>query len=98
MVPAARPIHVDKGEIYDATFSSKTVCLVSSFFDHALIVLQLVVATTVNMLVYALPSDEDSDNSEERKEGQPVALELLRTIDRPDLPGKDAGSSFRAAR
>ncbi|KAI0663153.1 WD40 repeat-like protein [Cubamyces menziesii] len=82
LVPAARPIHVDKGEIFDATFSSKT----------------LVVATTVNMLVYALPSDEDSDSSEERKEGQPAALELLRTIDRPDLPGKDAGSSFRAAR
>ncbi|KAI0722994.1 WD40 repeat-like protein [Earliella scabrosa] len=76
LVPAASPIHLDKGEIYDAAFSSTT----------------LVVATTVNLLVYALPS-EDGEASEKPKE-----LELLQSIDRPTLPGKDAGSSFRSVR
>ncbi|KAI1789016.1 WD40 repeat-like protein [Ganoderma leucocontextum] len=71
--PIATPIRLEKGEIYDAAFSSKT----------------LVVATTVNLLVYALPSEED---------GEVTTLELLHTIDRPTLPGKDAGSSYRAVR
>ncbi|KAI0751449.1 WD40 repeat-like protein [Daedaleopsis nitida] len=75
----ALPIHIDKGEIYDAAFSTTT----------------LVVATTVNLLVYALPSANE-DASE--KQPSPVALELLQTIDRPTLPGKDAGSSFRSVR
>ncbi|KAI0356520.1 WD40 repeat-like protein [Trametes cingulata] len=80
--PAVSPIHVDKGEIFDATFSSTT----------------LVLASTVNLSVYALPSEEDGDAVEERKQAQPAALELIKTVDRPELPGKDAGSSFRAAR
>ncbi|EED80759.1 predicted protein [Postia placenta Mad-698-R] len=83
---AASPIHIDKGEIYDATFSSST----------------LVVATTVNLLVYALPpSDADAKRAKaygKKKESTLAKLELLKTIDRPTLPGKDAGSSFRAAR
>ncbi|OSC98694.1 WD40 repeat-like protein [Trametes coccinea BRFM310] len=81
--PVAAPIHLDKGEIFDASFSPQT----------------LVVASTVNLFVYALPADEDGDASDGKKKGvEPAALELLQTIDRPDLPGKDAGSSFRAAR
>ncbi|KAI0771972.1 WD40 repeat-like protein [Trametes elegans] len=80
--PAASTVHLDKGEVFDATFSSKT----------------LVVASTINLFVYALPSEDDNDSTEGKKEGQPVALDLLKTIDRPTLPGKDAGSSFRAAR
>ncbi|KAI0370159.1 WD40 repeat-like protein [Pilatotrama ljubarskyi] len=80
--PAASPVHVDKGEIFDATFSSTT----------------LVVASTVNLYVYALPSEGDGDVLEERKQAQPAALKLMETVERPELPGKDAGSSFRAAR
>ncbi|PIL36872.1 hypothetical protein GSI_00562 [Ganoderma sinense ZZ0214-1] len=80
--PIATPIHLEKGEIYDAAFSSKT----------------LVVATTVNLLVYALPSEEEGEATEKSKGTPPVPLELLHTIDRPALPGKDAGSSYRAVR
>ncbi|OJT13356.1 hypothetical protein TRAPUB_10122 [Trametes pubescens] len=77
--PAGPSIHLDKGEIFDATFSSKT----------------LVVASTVNLFAYALSSDEDGGKE---KEGKPAALELLKTVDRPELPGDDAGGSFRAVR
>ncbi|RDX53578.1 WD40 repeat-like protein, partial [Lentinus brumalis] len=76
--PIAAPIHLEKGEIYDAAFSSN----------------RLVVATTVSLLVYALPSE---DNKPAEKQSEPQ-LELLQTIDRPLLPGKDAGSNYRAVR
>ncbi|KAL1946583.1 hypothetical protein VTO73DRAFT_14687 [Trametes versicolor] len=79
--PVGSSIHLDKGEIFDATFSSKT----------------LVVASTVNLFAYALPSDEDGDAGA-KKEGKPAALDLVKTIDRPELPGDDAGGSFRAVR
>ncbi|KAH8106308.1 WD40 repeat-like protein [Cristinia sonorae] len=75
--PVALPISLPKGEIYDATFSSST----------------LVVATTVNLLIYSLPP-----LSEEKKSPALPELELVNTIDRPSLPGSDAGSSFRCAR
>nr|VWO99661.1 Putative 6-4 photolyase [Ganoderma boninense] len=80
--PIATPIQLEKGEVYDAAFSSKT----------------LVVATTVNLLVYALPSEEEGEATEKSKgkEAPLAPLELLHTIDRPTLPGKDAGSSYRA--
>ncbi|KAI0722173.1 WD40 repeat-like protein [Cerioporus squamosus] len=76
--PVAAPIHLDKGEIYDAAFSSN----------------RLVVATTVSLLVYALPSEHDKPSEKQSKS----QLELLQTLDRPSLPGKDAGSSYRAVR
>ncbi|KAH9850052.1 WD40 repeat-like protein [Lenzites betulinus] len=82
LVPTAAPIHLDKGEIFDATFSSKT----------------LVVASTVNLLAYALPSDEETEGTADGKQVQPASLKLVHTIDRPELSGKDVGSSFRGAR
>ncbi|KAH9927127.1 WD40 repeat-like protein [Epithele typhae] len=78
MYSAASSIHLDKGEIYDVAFSSKTI----------------VVVTTVNLLVYALPPEEISG----KKKAKISDLELLRTVDRPTLPGKDISSSFRAGR
>ncbi|GBE79367.1 WD40 repeat-like protein [Sparassis latifolia] len=84
--PAALPVHLDKGEIYDASFSAKT----------------LVIATTVNLLVYALPSSDIPEKSDKatgkQKQIPPVELCLLKTVDRPNLPGKDAGGSFRSVR
>ncbi|KZT72696.1 WD40 repeat-like protein [Daedalea quercina L-15889] len=84
--PAVSPIHLDKGEIYDASFSSNT----------------LVVATTINLLVYAVPSSDTQAKSEKaagkEKESALTALELLKTIERPTLPGNNAGSSFRSVR
>ncbi|CDO74285.1 hypothetical protein BN946_scf184663.g6 [Trametes cinnabarina] len=80
--PIAAPVHLDKGEIFDASFSSKTV----------------VVASTVNLLVYSLPAEEDGVAAPKEPNSEPPVLELLHTIDRPELPGKDAGSSFRAGR
>lgn len=74
--PAATSIKVSQGEIYDASFSSTA----------------LVIVTTVNLLVYALP---DTSTNGKQKVSE---LELVKTVDRPPLPGKDAGSSFRAAR
>ncbi|EJF62868.1 WD40 repeat-like protein [Dichomitus squalens LYAD-421 SS1] len=82
LTPVATPIHLEKGEMYDAAFSSST----------------LVVATTVNLLVYALPSEAEGDTAEKSKDSRSISSELLHTIDRPTLPGKDAGSSFRAVR
>ncbi|KAI0736108.1 WD40 repeat-like protein [Fomitopsis betulina] len=75
---AASPVHVDKGEIYDASFSSNT----------------LVVATTVNLQVYALPKSDKAAGKE--REGTVTTLELLMTVERPTLPGDNAGSSFRS--
>lgn len=60
---------------------------------YAYIFAQLVIATTVNLLVYALPPEDDASTK-----GDQAQLELLQTIDRPSLPGKDAGSSYRAVR
>lgn len=54
-------------------------------------------ASTVNLFAYALPSDEEGDAGKEKK-GKLAALDLLKTIDRPELPGDDAGGSFRAVR
>ncbi|OBZ76124.1 Guanine nucleotide-exchange factor SEC12 [Grifola frondosa] len=83
---AATPIQLKKGEVYDASFSTTT----------------LVVATTVNLLVYTLPATRSTAGSEKvvgkQKEYPITSLELIRTVERPTLPGKDAGSSFRAAR
>jgi prolactin regulatory element-binding protein len=85
--PAATPIHITQGEIYDATFSAT----------------QLVVATTVNLLVYALTTTA-SEKGKEKASTSPAAepitasLELVRTVERAALPGSFAGSSFRAAR
>jgi len=87
--PVTAPVKVLKGEIYDATFSAST----------------LVVATTVNILVYALPvsSDKTTGKPRSKKSGKQKAealpeLELVTTVERPTLPGNDAGSSFRAIR
>ncbi|THH01859.1 hypothetical protein EW026_g907 [Hermanssonia centrifuga] len=84
--PVAIPIHLDKGEIYDATFSADT----------------LVICTTVSLLVYSLPQ-QTTDGTTEKKAGKQkeVALpklDLVKTVDRPTLPGQDGGSSFRSAR
>jgi prolactin regulatory element-binding protein len=54
----------------------------------------------VNLLVYTLKTGS-SEKGKERasSESTPAtALELLRTVERPALPGNFAGSNFRAAR
>jgi prolactin regulatory element-binding protein len=58
--------------------------------------LQLVVATTVNLLVYSLKTTI----SEKGKETTPTvsSLSLAHTVERPTLPGNFAGSNFRTAR
>ncbi|EMD40452.1 hypothetical protein CERSUDRAFT_130311 [Gelatoporia subvermispora B] len=80
--PVAQAIHLDKGEIFDAAFSSKT----------------LVVATTVNLLVYDIEALESSQKDSGASKNSLPELKLVRTIERPKLPGNDAGSSFRAVR
>ncbi|KAK7695568.1 hypothetical protein QCA50_000204 [Cerrena zonata] len=84
--PAASPLNTAKEDIYDAAFSS-------SYF---------VVATTVHLLVYSRPPSKDLSESPKKTGKQKASslaeLELVKTIDRPTLPGKDAGSSFRAIR
>ncbi|KAJ3558946.1 hypothetical protein NM688_g634 [Phlebia brevispora] len=85
--PAATALRLSKGEIYDATFSSSN----------------LVVATTVNLMIYAVPSaSEADDGTSEKQAGKQkeisLELDLVQTIERPTLPGTDAGSSFRAVR
>ncbi|KAJ7667843.1 WD40-repeat-containing domain protein [Mycena polygramma] len=74
-------------EIYDVTFSQN----------------MLVVATTDNLLVYALPSETKSSPSKDKKKGKQKAtvlsdLELLQTVDPPAAVSGSTGSTFRAAR
>ncbi|KAJ6539193.1 quinon protein alcohol dehydrogenase-like superfamily [Mycena capillaripes] len=76
-------------EIYDVTFSQDT----------------LVVATTDNLLVYALPAEAKGSGSpsKNKKKGKQKAaviseLELVRSVDPPAAVSGSTGSTFRAAR
>ncbi|KAK7061573.1 WD-repeats-region domain-containing protein [Favolaschia claudopus] len=74
-------------EIYDVTFSQNSI----------------VVATTDNLLVYALPSEDKESPSKNKKKGKQKAaalseLELLQTVDSPAAVSGSTGSTFRAAR
>ncbi|KZP24521.1 WD40 repeat-like protein [Athelia psychrophila] len=65
-------------EIYDATFSAT----------------DLVVVTTRNLLVYALPVSEKANETTVNA----PPLKLRQTVNIPELPGRIAGGSFRATR
>ncbi|KAI9454613.1 WD40 repeat-like protein [Russula earlei] len=69
--------YVDQGEIYDAAFSET----------------ELVVATTLNLLVYSLPGNKKG----EEKESSVFKLENPSIIERPKLPGGDTGT-FRVGK
>lgn len=100
--PVAAPMHLPKGEIYDATFSETSVSTPSAkkTLPHLTMPhMQLVVATTVSLLVYSLPpKSTEGEKSTGKQKNKLPELELKSTIDRPTLPGSDAGSSFRSAR
>ncbi|KAG1753875.1 quinon protein alcohol dehydrogenase-like superfamily [Suillus paluster] len=84
--PVAQPVQVPKGEIYDVTFSST----------------HLVLATSLNLLVYALPKPplEDSEKSPKKRKGKqkgkgkekeapsrtPSQTPELRLVDTIDIP------------
>jgi len=60
-----------------------------------------VLATTVSLLVYALPPDETQKSKKASGKKKAISLadlKLLRTVDRPTLPGKYSSSTFRAVR
>jgi hypothetical protein len=57
---------------------------------------QIVIATTVNLLVYSIKIS-GSDKGKEKATLNTV-LELIKTVERPALPGNFAGSNFRSAR
>jgi prolactin regulatory element-binding protein len=59
---------------------------------------QLVVATTVNLLVYDLKSTASEKGKAKASAPISVSLELLQTVERPTLPSNFTSSSFRAAR
>ncbi|TFK43366.1 WD40 repeat-like protein [Crucibulum laeve] len=80
-------------EIYDATFSATS----------------LVIATTMNLLVYALPNIEKTSTTSPKKgkgknklgggSSEKIGtLELKETVGLPSMTGGSAGSTFRAAR
>ncbi|OJA20908.1 hypothetical protein AZE42_00895 [Rhizopogon vesiculosus] len=90
--PVVQPIQITKGEIYDATFSSS----------------HLVLATSLNLLVYALPEPplEGGEQTPKKKKGkqkgkgnpsqtssQTPELRLVETIDIPLVPGAPAQSN-----
>jgi len=100
---AAQPIHTAH-DIYDATFSSTTVSpIVFISWRHLTPLQQLVIATTHNLLVYALPSrptvsptsspskskgrSRKKSKREKSKSQLDLGLELLRTVELPALPG-----------
>ncbi|KAF9498533.1 WD40 repeat-like protein [Pleurotus eryngii] len=88
--PVVQSISTGKDDIYDATFSSKTV----------------VVATTANLIVYAipkLPEAASSHSPSKKRKGKQKAhsipdLEILRTVEVPASLGGVSGSTFRSAR
>ncbi|KAL0949636.1 hypothetical protein HGRIS_009682 [Hohenbuehelia grisea] len=90
LAPVVQSISTGKDDIYDATFSATT----------------LVVTTTANLLVYALPKASNSrpqSPSKGKKKGKQKAqplpdLEILRTVELPASLGGVSGSTFRAAR
>jgi len=90
LTPISQNIQTENAEIYDASFSSTT----------------LVIATTVNLLVYALPKVTEISKtppSKSKRKGKQKAkplpeLELLQTLDLPSSLGGATGSTFRAAR
>ena len=60
---------------------------------------QLIIATTVGLLVYSLKSkDEESEKTSKQDSSSLPELELLNTIELPAVPGNEGGSSFRCAR
>jgi prolactin regulatory element-binding protein len=64
---------------------------------------QLVLVTTINLLVYELPTSvadgpSKKASGKQKKAVEAASLKLVQTVDRPTLPGKNAGSSFRAAK
>jgi len=69
--------HIDQGEIYDAAFSET----------------ELVVATTVNLLIYSLPGSKKG----KEKESSVLKLENPSVVERPKLPGGETGT-FRVAK
>ena len=122
-LPSLAPIgtRLEKDEIYDVAFSPTSVrpspspspspSLSSPHDDaHRLTPLQVIVATTANLQIYALPPDDDNDEFEKETgaskgkgkgtdKGTPAApLKHLRTVARPKLPGGEPQSAFRAAR
>ncbi|KAI0248709.1 WD40-repeat-containing domain protein [Lactifluus subvellereus] len=74
---ASTSTHIDRGEIYDAAFSET----------------MLVVATTVNLLVYNLSGSKKG----KEKEGAVLTLENPSIIEPPKLPGEETGT-FRVAK
>lgn len=92
--PVARPVHVSRGEIYDATLSAT----------------HLILATSVNLLVYALPAAlrfGGKDNQENAIIDNlhtlidtPPELKLVKTLDIPPISTIPTGATvtFRAAR
>ncbi|KII95368.1 hypothetical protein PLICRDRAFT_48333 [Plicaturopsis crispa FD-325 SS-3] len=86
LLPVAEALKVSQGEIYDATFSIGTS-------------VKLLVATTTNLLLYAVPSASSTSKSKKGKQKEiPLnQLELLETVALPTLPG-GVGATFRAAR
>lgn len=59
---------------------------------------QLVIATTVNLLVYEIKASTSEKGKERASSATATSFELVKTIERPTLPGNFAGSNFRAAR
>ncbi|KAI6164715.1 hypothetical protein EDD17DRAFT_1557576 [Pisolithus thermaeus] len=87
--PVARPIVVSKGEIYDATLSAT----------------HLILATSVNLLVYALPATLRSRGKDNQKNAiidslSLPELRLIKTLDVPTIPSIPVGAAvtFRASR
>lgn len=102
------PIHTEN-VIYDISFSNTSVCDVilsspNTFFEY---LLQLVVTTTHNLLIYALPTASTTTESPKKRKKKTKAsfdgqsekvpsLSLQKSVPLPSSTGE--GSTFRAAR
>ncbi|KAI6105720.1 WD40-repeat-containing domain protein [Pisolithus sp. B1] len=80
--PVAQPILVSKGEIYDATLSAT----------------HLILATSVNLLVYALPATLRSRGKDNQKNAiidslSLPELRLIKTLDVPTIPSIPVGAA-----
>lgn len=106
---AAQPIFTTH-DIYDTAFSPTTVSPPTLALSHSFLTptYQLVIATTHNLLIYGLPpvlmpdspsGKKGKNKKKNRSKSKSISvpeLELLRTVELPQLPAD--GGSFRAAK
>lgn len=109
LIPISESVHTER-EIYDVTFSANQVCLFQCQLFREITIYKVVIATTHNLLVYALPGltaaplsspvspkkSKKNSKTSQNDTDKLSTLKLEHTVELPSSTGE--GSTFRAAR